>query len=271
MRLIIVRHGDPDYAMDSLTETGWKEAGLAAQRIAGLDINHIYVSPLGRARDTAACTVAKMLEDRGLDEGKKLAEDRENVRDLLVSRPGMPPITTCEWLREFAPRIHRPDVPEREIIAWDWLPQDWTTEPKYYNVETWTDTRIMQEGGVGKEYEWVCSSLDALLREHGYVREGNYYRVERANEDTLVFFCHFGLECVLISHLAHVSPMILWHNFCAAPTSVTTIYTEERREGIASFRVNGFGDVSHLYAAGQQPSFSARFCECYKNADERHD
>ena len=26
MKLVIVCHGDPDYAIDSLTETGWKEA-----------------------------------------------------------------------------------------------------------------------------------------------------------------------------------------------------------------------------------------------------
>jgi probable phosphoglycerate mutase len=76
---------------------------------------------------------------------------------------------------------------------------------------------------------------------------------------------------VLVSHLVHVSPMILWHGFCAAPTSVTTAVTEERRAGIASFRVSGFGDTSHLYAAGREPSFSARFCECYTNKDERHD
>ena len=92
-----------------------------------------------------------------------------------------------------------------------------------------------------------------------------------ANTDTLVFFCHFGLECVLLSHLMNVSPMILWHHTAAAPTSVTTVYTEERRKGIASFRVASFGDISHLYIAGQEPSFSARFCETYDNKDERHD
>ena len=119
-------------------------------------------------------------------------------------------------------------------------------------------------------YRYVIESFDALLAQHGYVRDGEYYRVEKANRDTLVFFCHFGLECVLLSHLMNVSPMILWHNACAAPTSVTTIYTEERRQGIASFRVNSFGDLSHLYAAGEEPAFAARFCETF-DSDERHD
>jgi probable phosphoglycerate mutase len=64
--------------------------------------------------------------------------------------------------------------------------------------------------------------------------------------------------------------MVLWHGFCAAPTSVTTLITEERDEGIASFRMSAFGDISHLYAAGEEPAFAARFCEMYSNKEERH-
>ena len=41
----------------------------------------------------------------------------------------------------------------------------------------------------------------------------------------------------------------------------------ERRPGIAVFRAAAIGDVSHLYAAGQEPSFAARFCEVYGNGD----
>jgi probable phosphoglycerate mutase len=58
---------------------------------------------------------------------------------------------------------------------------------------------------------------------------------------------------------------------CAAPSSVTTVVTEERRKGVASFRMSSFGDISHLYAGGEEPAFAARFCECYDNEDERHD
>ena len=65
--------------------------------------------------------------------------------------------------------------------------------------------------------------------------------------------------------------MTLWHGTCAAPTSVTTVVTEERREGIASFRMTGFGDLSHLYGTGEPPSVSGRFCERWKNAGERKD
>ena len=91
MRIIIVRHGDPDYANDTLTEKGWKEAEMLAERLARTEITDFYVSPYGRARDTASCTLKKM---------NRKAE-------------------TMEWMREFGPRIHRPDRALRKTRVWD--------------------------------------------------------------------------------------------------------------------------------------------------------
>lgn len=242
MKILIIRHADPDYDADSLTTQGWKEAQLLSERISAMDIAKFYVSPLGRAKDTASLTLKKMHQE---------AEE-------------------CQWLREFAPLIHRPDK-EGQSITWDWLPQDWTAIGDFYDKTKWMQHAGMQEGRVAEEYMWVTDSFDQVLARHGYVREGNYYRAKRGNMDTIAFFCHFGLECVLLSHLLGISPMVLWHGVCAAPSSVTTLVTEERRQGIASFRMSSFGDVAHLLMVGEQPSLSARFCECFENEDERHD
>lgn len=242
MKLLIIRHADPDYEADSLTEQGFKEAELLSKKLSGMDIRAFYVSPLGRAKATAKPTLEKMNQKA----------------------------TECPWLREFAPKIHRPDR-ENPSVAWDWLPQDWTKIPEFYDKDAWMNEKHMMEGDVAKEYDWIARSLDELLENYGYVRDGKLYRVIHSNTDTIAFFCHFGLECVLLSHLLSISPMALWHGFCAAPSSVTTLTTEERRKGAASFRINCFGDVSHLYIAGEQPSFSARFCECFENKDQRHD
>lgn len=240
MKLLIIRHGEPDYAVDSLTEKGWREAAYLAERLAGMEIKDFYVSPLGRAKATASLTLKKL--------GREAKE--------------------CKWLREFAPRIIRPDR-GRESVSWDWLPQDWTKEEKYYDRALWGNTDIMEAAGVKKEYDWVTQSFDALLASYGYVREQNYYRVEKGNTDTIAFFCHFGVEGVLLSYLFGVSPMTIWHGCCALPTSVTTVVTEERRKGIAAFRMIGFGDISHLYVAGEEPSFAGRYCERYEDMAER--
>ena len=101
-------------------------------------------------------------------------------------------------------------------------------------------------------------------------KEGNLYLTEMGNNDTIAFFCHFGLTCVLLSHIWGINnPLFLLHSLACAPTSVTELYTEEREKGIVLFRATKIGDVSHLYAAGEKPSFACRFCEKYEN-DERH-
>jgi probable phosphoglycerate mutase len=129
----------------------------------------------------------------------------------------------------------------------------------------------MAAANVAEEYTYVTGELDKLLARHGYVRENNLYRAEQPNEDTVLLFCHFGLECVLLSHILNIPPMLLWHGTCAAPTSVTVLNTEERQKGYAYFRMSTFGDTSHLYAAGKEPSFAARFCETYEHFDPNRD
>lgn len=241
MRIMIVRHCDPDYTIDSLTEKGWREAELLADRLSKLEYKAIYCSPLGRAKDTASITL------------KRIGRTAE-------IKP---------WLREFSASVDDPETGKKRDVCWDLMPGYWTSINDMYDRNGWSSTPIMKSGDAGKEYKWVADGLDSILAENGYIRKDNLYIAERSNRDTLLFFCHFGVECVMLSHLTGVSPVIYWHHFAAAPSSVTTLYTEEREKGIVSFRCSQFGDISHLYAAGEEPSFSARFCETF-DSDERH-
>lgn len=241
MKLLLIRHGDPDYTIDSLTEKGHREAQLLAGRIAPMDINAYYMSPLGRAQKTAEYT---------LNKAGRTAE-------------------VLDWAREFDVLIGDGNGGKR--IAWDMLPEDWTAVAEYYDKEKWLSVPIMRDAQMAEGISRVYNGLDELLERHGYKREGNFYRAIRPNEDTIALFCHFGVTCVMLSHLLGVSPMILWHGTISAPTSVTTLITEERRDGIASLRMTAFGDISHLYKYGEEPAFAGRFCEMFSNEDQRHD
>ncbi|MBR4393339.1 MAG: histidine phosphatase family protein, partial [Oscillospiraceae bacterium] len=91
MKLLFIRHGDPDYFVDGLTETGRREAELLAERIAPMDITEYFVSPLGRAVETARPTLEK------------------------AGRTAV----TYDWLREFDIRVHRPDREGRlSVVPW---------------------------------------------------------------------------------------------------------------------------------------------------------
>ena len=258
MKLLLIRHGEPDYENDTLTEKGRREAeclaGLLSEQLgpkciarngsnnADQGAVYFYVSPYGRAQETAAATL------------RKLGRTAE----------------TLPWLREFDAFIHRPDCPDDMRVPWDWLPQDWTQDERFYLKDRWHENEYMVPEDVGGQYREVTEQFDELLAKHGYRREGRCYRAERSNHDTIVLFCHFGVSSVLLSHLWSVSPMVIWHGFCAQTSSVTTLVTEERREGIASFRMLAYGDTTHLYINGEEPAFAARFCECYED-DTRHD
>ncbi|MCA1595762.1 MAG: histidine phosphatase family protein, partial [Chloroflexi bacterium] len=56
MRLYIIRHADPDYPNNTITEDGHKEARALADRLAAEKLDRIYCSPMGRAIDTARYT-----------------------------------------------------------------------------------------------------------------------------------------------------------------------------------------------------------------------
>ncbi len=60
MRLILVRHGHPDYARDCLTELGHIQAKQAAERLKDEGIEKIYSSSCGRAYETASYTAAML-------------------------------------------------------------------------------------------------------------------------------------------------------------------------------------------------------------------
>ena len=86
MRILMIRHGDPDYVHDSLTEKGKVEAALLAERMTGEQVKDFYVSPLGRARETASYTLNKM---------NRTAQ-------------------VCDWLQEFPAKVDINGVPALE-------------------------------------------------------------------------------------------------------------------------------------------------------------
>jgi probable phosphoglycerate mutase len=240
MRLLIIRHGDPDYEHNSLTPAGKKEAELLVPRMEREEIAEFFVSPLGRAKATAQPTLEAL--------GRTATE--------------------YDWLREFSIPILRPDKNgDYSHVPWDWLPVDWLADPRLLDRKRWRENEILAAEDIGGRYDRITAEFDKLLEAHGYRRNGLLYDAIRPNKKTLAFFCHFGLGCVLLSHLMNCSPMVLWQGTAIAPSSVSVLNTEERRPGLAVFRAAALGDISHLYIAGTEPSFAARFCEVYGNGD----
>lgn len=278
MRLIFIRHGDPDYQNDNLTPKGKREAELLTKRICTWDnITAFFSSPLGRAQAT------------GLPAMKELGREFE----------------VFDWLQEFHWKTRYPDdffvkeLAGKETMCWDFIPQVYYSNPDFFDKDKWCKNDFMKAGNIDKKYEELCAGIDGLLSRYGYDRNNlGYYDVKNPvhnpnfdpqynaldkggiggtgkekyqlvsqkhlKEDcTLVFFCHLGVMFAIIAHLTGLSPVQMWQNFYVAPTSLTILNTEERIRGQAMFRVERLGDTKHLADGGEPASSSGYFTDLF--------
>ena len=260
MRLLFIRHGDPNYENDTLTNKGKIEAQLLADYIGRYSIDEIYVSPLGRAQDTATYTKNTLLKKsttlNWLQEfpGQVNANLSKDVQQAFSTE-----LVYNQTTKQYAPRI-----------MWDILPSYYANHPELFDVNKWKDSPLFLGGDVIKQYDEVITQFDSFILQHGYKKNGLIYNVEMNNSKTIAFFCHYGITSILLARLLNISPFIPLQFTALAPTSITEVVTEERQKGIGIFRTLRAGDISHLSIGNEEPSFSARFCETFENTDQRH-
>ncbi len=68
MLLYIVRHADPVYETDSLTEKGKVQAEAVAKRLNKSGVDRVFSSPYGRAKETADYTCNLLEIDKNIEE-----------------------------------------------------------------------------------------------------------------------------------------------------------------------------------------------------------
>lgn len=225
MRLFIVRHADPDYPNNTITERGHREASALAERFRRQGLDRVFSSPLGRAVHTAEYTA----EALGLP-----VEIEDWTAELSHWRIDQPPAGSyCAW-----------DLHGETIRRWRPLPtsENWHTYPQL-------DDPTMQ-----REFAQLGEKSDAFLASLGYVHEDGIYRAVRPNREKIAVFCHGGFGLTWLSHLLMIPLPLMWAGFFLWPTSVSTVLLDERSEGVATPRCVGLADVSHLHAAGLEPA-----------------
>ena len=239
MRILLIRHAEPDYTVDSLTPKGRVEAELLSRRMVKYDVRDFYVSPLGRAKGTAAYIL------------EKLGREAE----------------TLPWLREFRGSYPDPETGERRVVAWDVKPRIWTAFPGVTQIDTWCDTPAFAGGDVKEIWQETTAGVDELLGRYGYVKDGPVWKCENNGGFTIALFCHFGISMAILGYLTDVSPMVLWQHTMCLPSSLTEVVTEERIKGEVIFRMTKLGDLTHLEASGEVRSTAGLFPEVYTGFD----
>ena len=234
MKILIVRHGEPEFHTDCLTQKGWREAECLSERLSKMQIDAFFTSPLVRARGTARVTLERM--------------NRE--------------AETLDWLHEFRGRVVNPKTGHSDC-AWDFMPQYWTRCPEFGDFSAWTQNPLIATGNSEEVYRETARGLDALLARYGYKRSGALYTAEQSSDATIVLFCHFAISMNILSYLLRIPFHLLLHGFITAPSSVTTLVSEERIPGEVWFRCTALGDTSHLYAVDEPISHAGRYPEIH--------
>ena len=174
MRIVFIRHGDPNYDLDCLTELGHKQAKIAAQRLLKEGIEEIYCSPLGRARQTA---------------------------QAFSEASGIGNIKILDFMQEI--RFGR----EGEMYEEKWNPwlvvEDLVRNGKDIQTPDWRKYPVFKENLATVDVDKIAVEADKWLATLGYEREGNYYRCTRKDdkEKTIALFCHGGSSTAFFSRV----------------------------------------------------------------------
>jgi len=230
MLLYIIRHGEPIYGPDTLTDLGRLQAQAVADRLAVHGLDRIYSSPQGRAKETAQPTADKL----GLD------------------------VTILPWTREIWPELAIPQ-PDGSLRFAMGLPGSYLRSEENHDLaDRWHEMKALDPIEAKKAYEEiVVANSDIFLRELGYEREREgVYKILRENDERVALFCHGGFTLTWMPHLLAIPPHLFWASFAVTHTGVTIIEFKDDGTGHAAPKCLLFSDMSHILKAGLSYSYN---------------
>ena len=182
MLFYYLRHADPIYIPDSLTDLGKRQAEALAHRLAAHGIDKIYASSSKRAQDTARPTAEiTKKEVTVLDWANETYHWKEATADVGDGRKN--------WM------MHDPEYKlifrSDEVRA---LGKEWYTH------------KAFRDHPIGEGMKRIGREADAFFAELGYEhdRTGNFYRAVRHNNDRVAFFAHQGFGTAFLAEILDV-------------------------------------------------------------------
>ena len=221
MLLYIIRHGEPDYASDSLTGNGVRQAAALAERFSSHGLEEIYVSPLGRAVQTARPTCDRLGLPYRIEEwmSEDLFWNELSAVDGNGERQWSFGCQNTMLLGEENPDLNA-----------------WHTYPAFSSCKA-----------AEKGYRRIADCSDAFLAGLGYKRDGRLYRTAAPNNRRIAAFCHHGVGTAWLSHLLSIPPNIFWSGFDIAHSSVTILEFKNNPDGQTAPQCVCLSDISHIY------------------------
>lgn len=227
MILYYVRHGDPIYEPDQLTELGKLQAAAVGKRLALHGIDRIFSSTSVRARQTARSLCDILKKEPELLDWCNEAYAWEEL--TLINGQGQK-----VWCNS--------DPRTKALFALEEVRQlgrEWHTHPAF------------AENGYGAGVKRLQRETDAFLASLGYRHdlEKNCYYAEAPRQEKVALFAHAGAGAAILSCMLDIPYPVFAPKFNMSHTGVTVISFKEE-EGIVLPEVLTFSNDSHLYREG---------------------
>lgn len=219
MLFYLIRHADPIYNPDSITDLGKRQAEAVGRRLATHGIDEIYASPMIRAQQTA----------------KPLSE--------ILKKPIQVESWTYECWDEFA--VTKDDGSKTFCMN---LPgSEYLSEKNYNMFDDWYNMDCLKTCNAKSGWDRISKEADAFFEKLGYKREGRVYKIINPNDKKIALFCHAGFGLILLSYLLNVPPHIYWSSFDIPHSGVCVLKFKNFESGITSPKCLIHSDISHLY------------------------
>ena len=231
MLLYIVRHGDPIYETDTLTERGRLQAEAVGKRMLDAKIDRIFSSPMGRAKETAdpACRLL------GIE--KEIEPWTHEIGD--------------ERLTPFPDGVMK----SISVVQNTYYLENGNIDLTYENSY---DCTGINQSEMKKAVAYIKENGREFLERLGYREENGVYRIIEPNESRVALFCHAAFARAWLSTLLHVPLHIMWASFDYTHTGVTVLEFKNNENGITAPKCLVLSDLSHLYSAGLDLRYNNR-------------
>ena len=217
MKFIFVRHGNPNYELDCLTELGHKQAAAAADKLCKMGIEKIYSSSCGRAVETAEYTATRLLLD----------------------------VHQCDFMRELNWAPKDSSRPYADGSPWG-IASRYLKENRSLIDLAWKEDAFFAQTYTPQNASLLADELDNWLQSLGIKREGDYYRIEKPQYDTVAMFCHAGIFAAAITHIFNLPFPFAVLSIPCPQTGISIIEFKGLNNELVAPRLCMAGNIDHL-------------------------
>ena len=95
-------------------------------------------------------------------------------------------------------------------------------------------------------YDTVCTGIDGWLKELGFTREGEYYRVGAVKHETVAMVSHGGASQIALAHMFNLPAPFVCRAICPNFTAITVVTLKGAEGDLVSPRVEIMNDARHI-------------------------